>query len=175
MSLFLLTIWLLIFFLFKLSLDFEFIHEQFYFLPLFLTIFLLIFLIFPFHVFYLRFRSGIWIILIRNLFPIGRHGVKFKDFIFGDILTSLTKPFASMILSFCLLSCNECKSDNKPYHCDRKSLTCLIIMMVPFIFRFFQCLNRLYYTKQKFHGANMAKYCFGLANIYFGWLHDIGI
>lgn len=174
MAFFLLVIWLVVFFLFKLSLDFKFMHKDFYIFPLFLGLFYLIFLIFPFHCFYLRFRQGIWITLIRNFLPVGKHSVKFRDFVFGDVLTSLTKPFASLMLSFCLVSCSECKLKNTAAYCDRKSIACLVIMVLPFFFRFFQCLNRLYYTKQYFHGLNMIKYCFGIANVYFGWLYDIG-
>lgn len=142
--------------------------------PLILTIFFLIFLIFPFHCFYLRFRSGIWITLIRNIFPIGKTGVKFLDFIFGDFLTSLTKPLASLALTFCLLSCAECKEENRAFNCNRKSVSILIVMLSPYVIRFFQCLNKLIYTKQKHHGHNMLKYCFGFANVLFGWLYDNG-
>jgi hypothetical protein len=155
-------------------LDFEFVHKEFYIFPLILVIFYLIFLIFPFHCFYLRFRSELWIVLIRNIFPIGKTGVKFRDFIFGDVLTSLTKPFASLVLSFCLLSSRECKEKNTSFSCNRKTVSCLLIMLLPYIIRFFQCLNKLIYTKQNHHGANMAKYCFGFANVLFAWLYDNG-
>jgi hypothetical protein len=155
-------------------LDFDFFHKEYHLFPLILLFFYLIFLIFPFNCFYVRFRSGLWITFLRNIFPIGKTGVKFRDFIFGDILTSLIKPFASLVLSFCLLSSPECKKENSPFSCNRKTLPCLIVMLFPYIIRFFQCLNRLIYIKQYHHGVNMIKYCFCFSNVLFGWLYDNG-
>lgn len=155
------------------SLNFDFLHEYYFVFGLILQFFFLIFMIFPFHCFYLQFRRGIWITFVRNFLPFGKNGVRFTDFMFGDVLTSLTKPFTSLVMSFCLITCRECRINNIVLECNRKSTICVIIMLMPFVIRFFQCLNRFYYTRLLWpHFANAIKYCFGFSNILFGWLYD---
>ena len=140
-----------------------------------MQVFFFVFLIFPFHCFYLQFRKGVWVTFIRNFVPFGKSGVRFRDFMFGDILTSLTKPFTSLVMSLCLITCKKCRNENITDVCNRKTITCLIIMLTPFVIRFFQCLNRLYYTKMPWpHLANAIKYCFGFSNIFLCWLCDLG-
>ena len=96
---------------------------------------------------YYSFRRGVIQTLIRNFFPIGKNTVRFKDFVFGDILTSLNKPFASLILSYCLLACDECRKENKRIkECNRNTISALIVLFYPFLIRFTQCINRYYYT-----------------------------
>ncbi len=164
-----------ILFLTKISLAYEFLHEYFFSFGLFLQIFFIVILILPFHCFYLQFRKGVWITFIRNFMPFGKNGVKFRDFMFGDILTSLTRPFTSLVMSMCLITCKECRIENTTLDCSRKTLVCLIVMLSPFVIRFFQCLNRLYYTRMPWpHLANAIKYSFGFSNIYFSWLFDNG-
>ncbi len=172
---FLFSAWLMALYLTKISLGFEFLHKHFYVFGLILQVFFFVFLIFPFHCFYLQFRKGIWITFLRNFLPFGKNGVRFRDFMFGDILTSLSKPFATLVMSLCLITCKECKEENITNNCNRKTITCLILMLTPFIIRFFQCLNRLYYTRMPWpHLANAIKYCFGFSNIFFSWLCDVG-
>ena len=62
-----------------------------------------LYILFPFKIFLNRIRLGIILEILRNYFPFGKNGVKFKDFVIGDILTSLTRPFANLTLAFCLL------------------------------------------------------------------------
>ena len=86
---------------------------------------------------YYRFRKGIINVLIRNFFPIGKNAVRFRDFMFGDILTSLNKPFASLVLGYCLMSCIDCQSLNKrSAECTRETIPCLIVLFYPFFIRF---------------------------------------
>ena len=132
------------------------------------------FLFFPFHCSYYEFRKGIIITLIRNLFPIGKTAVRFKDFLFGDVLTSLNKPFASLVLSFCLLACKDCRENNKrDEECNRSTVACLIVLFGPFAIRFFQCINRYYYTGEAWpHLGNTLKYVGGLSNAICAWAYS---
>ena len=143
----LLAIWMFILLLMKLTLDFDFFGGYFAFFALILNALFIIFLFLPFHIMYYVFRKGIINVLIRNIFPIGKNTVRFKDFLFGDILTSLNKPF--------------------------DTIPCFIILLYPFFIRFTQCINRLYYTRQKWpHLGNTIKYIGGLLNTIFSWLYS---
>ena len=169
-----LAIWMVILLLMKLSLNFGFFGENYSLFALILNGFLVIFLFLPFHIMYYSFRKGIVKVLIRNFFPIGRNTVRFKDFLFGDILTSLNKPFASLILSYCLMSCVDCESKNeRSSNCNRETIPCLIVLFYPFFIRFTQCINRLYYTGQKWpHLGNTIKYIGGLSNAICSWAYS---
>ena len=170
----LLAIWMFTLLLMKLTLDFDFFGGYFAFFALILNTLFIIFLFLPFHFMYYIFRKGIINVLIRNIFPIGKNTVRFKDFLFGDILTSLNKPFTSLLLSFCLLSCIDCQANNqRPSNCNRDTIPCFIILLYPFFIRFTQCINRLYYTRQKWpHLGNTIKYIGGLLNTIFSWLYS---
>ena len=169
-----LAIWMIILLLMKLSLNFDLFDGQYALFALILNGLLIVFLFLPFHIMYYSFRKGIVKVLIRNFFPIGRGTVRFKDFLFGDILTSLNKPFASLILSYCLMSCTDCEVKNeRPSNCNRKTIACLIVLFYPFFIRFTQCINRVYYTRQLWpHLGNTFKYVGGLSNAIFAWLYD---
>ena len=100
----LLAIWVFLLLLMKLALNFDFFGGKFALFVLILNGLFVIFLFLPFHIMYYVFRQGIIRVLIRNFFPIGKNTVRFRDFLFGDILTSLNTSFTSLLLGYCLLS-----------------------------------------------------------------------
>lgn len=169
-----LAIWMIILLLMKLSLNFNYFGGQYALFSLILNGLLVVFLFLPFHIMYYSFRKGIVKVLIRNFFPFGKNTVRFKDFLFGDILTSLNKPFTSLLLGYCLMSCTDCEKDNKRSDdCNRDTIPCLIVLFYPFFIRFTQCINRYYYTRQKWpHLGNTLKYVGGLSNAICGWLYS---
>jgi hypothetical protein len=170
-----LAIWMLILLLMKMTIIFDFFGGKYALFALILNGLLVIFLFLPFHIMYHSFRKGTVKVLIRNLFPIGRNTVRFKDFLFGDILTSLNKPFASLILGYCLMSCLDCEVNNERNKsiCNRETIPCLIVLFYPFFIRFTQCINRYYYTRQKWpHLGNTFKYVGGLSNAICAWLYS---
>ena len=170
----LLAIWMIILLFMKLSLTFDFFGGYFAMFALILNGLLIIFLFFPFHIMYYSFRKGIITVLIRNFFPIGKNLVRFRDFMFGDILTSLNKPFTSLLLGYCLLDCFDCQMKNKrASDCNRDTFPCLIVLFYPFFIRFTQCINRLYFTGKKWpHLGNLIKYIGGLSNAIFSWYYS---
>ena len=174
-GLMLLAIWVFLLLLMKLALNFDFFGGKFALFVLILNGLFVIFLFLPFHIMYYVFRQGIIRVLIRNFFPIGKNTVRFRDFLFGDILTSLNKPFTSLLLGYCLLSCLDCQSNNqRSSNCNRDTIPCFIVLLYPFFIRFTQCLNRLYYTGQKWpHLGNTIKYTGGLLNTIFSWLYSV--
>ena len=174
-SFLMLSYWMICLVLSKLTLCFGIFSYQYSLFSLILNCSLILFLFFPFHCMYYSFRRGVIITLIRNFFPIGKNTVRFKDFLFGDILTSLNKPFASLILSYCLISCEECGKKNiRVKECNRNTIPAFIVLFYPFVIRFTQCINRYYYTREAWpHLGNTLKYVGGLLNTIFGWLYSL--
>lgn len=154
------------------SLEFYFFERLYWLFPLFSLILIIVVALYPFHLFYYYFRKGVMATFIKNLFPIGANGVRFKDFILGDIMTSLVKPFTSLSIAICLLSNQDCINNNIRDSCSRNDVIALVLTLAPYTIRFLQCLNRWYYTKLTWpHAFNALKYIGGFTNAYFGWLY----
>ena len=103
---------------------------------------------------------------------LGKNGVKFRDFLFGDVLTSLTRPFQNIVLSICLITCENCRDNNVRDTCSRNMLAALIVSLIPFVMRFFQCINKYYYTRQAWpHLVNILKSFFLITNTVTTWLY----
>ena len=161
-----LNIWFLL-------LNFWFVESQLiplYIFPIVIIVLILLFVIWPFHCFYLTFRLAIWKTIINNFFPYGAQSVKFRDFMFGDVLTSMTRPLNNFALGICLITCKDCMTENQRIGCVRNNIAGLIILLLPFIIRLLQCLNRYYYTKMAWPNlANALKYSCGIVFTYISW------
>ena len=172
-SLLLLTFWCFFMICAKIVYNYLIFGSKYYLFPLIIIIFIFLFILIPIDFLYYDFRKGIVITFLRNLAPFGKKGVRFRDFLFGDILTSLTKPLCSMALAFCLIGHKECRDENKRISkCNRDTISCFIILLYPNFIRFTQCINRLYYTKSLWpHFFNLLKYTGGIINVIFTWLY----
>ena len=172
-SLFLLLFWCIFMLCAKIVYNYTTFGNSYYIFPLLIIIFLFVFLLIPINFMYYDFRKGIVKTFIRNLFPFGKKGVRFRDFVFGDILTSLTKPLCSLALTFCLIGNKGCREENKRIdNCTRNTIYCFIILLYPNFIRLTQCINRLYYTKNVWpHFFNLLKYTGGIINVIFTWLY----
>ena len=170
----LLSIWLSCLILTKLVLSFGFFSNDFSLFSLLLNCIIILFFFLPLHCMFYSFRRGLIKTFLNNLFPIGRNSVRFKDFLLGEILTSLNKPFASLILSYCLLNCKSCRIENKRNkECNRTTFPSLIVLFFPFLIRFLQSINRFYYTKNAWPHLGTALKAFGgLLNSIFGWIYN---
>ena len=166
------SIWMILFLMMKLALKFGLFGGEYTLFPLIMNTLLIIILFLPFHILYLSFRKGLLLVLIRNLFPFGKNTVRFKDFVFGDILTSLSDPFKNLLLGYCLMVCHECYVNNKRGHCNKDTIPCLIISTYPQFIRWTQCINKLYYTRLLWpHLGNFFKYSVGIANSLMGFFY----
>ena len=70
---------------------------------------------------------------------------------------------------------NYCEVNNERNKsiCNRETIPCLIVLFYPFFIRFTQCINRYYYTRQKWpHLGNTFKYVGGLSNAICAWLYS---
>ena len=173
-GIFLLTVWLLALSMTRLALNFGYFGDEFVLFGLIFNGSLIIILFLPYNIFYYSFRKGIFHLFFRSITPFGKNGVHFRDFVFGDVLCSLNKPFTSLLLSYCLISCRECELNNARLDgCSRETIPCAIILCFPFVIRFSQCVNKFYYTQQKLHHfGNMVKYTCAFTNNLIGWFHS---
>ena len=173
-SIFLLTFWLIALSMTRLALNFGYFGEEFVLFGLIFNGSLIIILFLPINIFYYSFRKGIFHLFFRSITPFGKSGVHFRDFVFGDVLCSLNKPFTSLLLSFCLISCRQCGLKNERLQgCSRETIPCAIVLCFPFVIRFSQCVNKFYYTNQKLHHfGNMVKYTCAFTNNLIGWFHS---
>ena len=118
----------------------------------------------------------VFLINLYLIFKIGKNGVKFRDFLFGDILTSLTRPFQNISLTICLITCEPCKEKNIRGYCSRNLTPALIISLIPYLMRFFQCCNKYHYTQMAWpHIANALKYAASIVNVFTSWLFNNGL
>ena len=121
----------------KLALKFGLFGGEYTLFPVIMNTILVVILFLPFHVIYLSFRKGLLIVLIRILLPFGKNTVRFKDFIFGDILESLSHPFQNLLLGYCLMVCRDCYLNNSRGPCNRDTIPCLIISTYPHFIRWY--------------------------------------
>ena len=166
------AIWILCFLMMKMAMKFNLFGGEYTLFPLIINTLLVVILFIPFHIIYLSFRKGLLLVLIRNLFPFGKNTVRFKDFVFGDILTSLSDPFKNLLLGYCIMVCRDCYVNNSRGSCNRDTIPCLIISVYPQFIRWTQCINKLYYTRLLWpHLGNFCKYSCGIANTLMGYFY----
>ncbi|KAG6767535.1 hypothetical protein POTOM_028741 [Populus tomentosa] len=135
-------------------------------------------LIFPFDIFYLSSRYYLLRTLWRIVFPLqartqSKHywtidslAITFSDFFLADILTSMSKVFSDLERSVCRMVHRQVatiawfEADSV---CGSHSIGIPIILVLPYIFRLFQCLRQYKDTKEKtalFNGVLNSLYSF---------------
>lgn len=117
----------------------------------------------PFHCFYQRTRKQIlftlWHILIS---PFGL--VRFRHFFLADVLTSIVTPiqFVGIIYCYYLGEPQDWRVPVKPTHnkdhCRAANGWYIAAGFIPYWFRFWQCINKKYYTGNNAHLLNAIKY-----------------
>ena len=127
----------------------------------FLFLFLLIFIFFPFNFCFRKTRIEFVKALAHIIIaPFGL--VKFRHFFLADILTSLTKPLQDFPMCACFFF-TEAWIFNEEPKCSWIVITVCIIGILPFWWRFGQCLNKYHETKAVFpHLINAGKYTSGI-------------
>ena len=167
------ALWMFLFLMTKLALKFNLFGGEYTLFPLIMNTSLVIFLFLPFKVLYLQFRKGLIKVMIKNIFPIGKNDVRFKDGIFGDILISLSEPFKNLLLGYCLMVCHECYVNNRREPCNKETLPCWLISAYPQVVKFTQMANRLFYTKICWpYIGNLFKYFIRFINTTLGFFYE---
>ena len=156
----------------QITYNYELFGNNFYFFPLLTIIFFFIYLINPINIFSYQLRIGLIFNFFKLLFPFGKKGVLFRDFLYSDCLCSITMPIASLSISFCMLFNKKCRTTNfRPSKCNRDMLACFIITLYPFCVRILQLINRFYYSKKPWrHLINILKYISTIIFIIFAYL-----
>ena len=97
--------------------------------------------------------------------PFGR--VKFRDFFFADIITSIGTTLHDVGYTFYFMTSRTIihngqkqeKSDFSKYlKYEALPIYYIIVGFIPFWFRFWQCINKYHYTKLRAHLINAGKY-----------------
>ena len=167
------ALWMFLFLMTKLALKFNLFGGEYTLFPLIMNTSLVIFLFLPFKVLYLQFRKGLIKVMIKNIFPIGKNDVRFKDGIFGDILISLSEPFKNLLLGYCLMVCHECYVNNRREPCNKETIPCWLISAYPQFVKFTQMANRLFYTKICWpYIGNLFKYFIRFINTTLGFFYE---
>ena len=116
---------------------------------------------FPFHVCYLKGRievaKTIWHILIS---PFGH--VRFRHFFMADIITSMSHCLQDTAIISCYFASGKAKTGSPVEELREECLWLfrwkIFVSFLPYWWRFAQCLNKYYYTRNKNHILNAMKY-----------------
>ncbi|KAA8526480.1 hypothetical protein F0562_008317 [Nyssa sinensis] len=116
-------------------------------------------LLFPFDIFYLSSRYFLLRTLWRIVFPL--QAISFADFFLADILTSMAKVFSDLERSVCRMVHRQVatiawfEADSV---CGSHSVAIPVVLVLPYIFRLFQCLRQYKDTREKTTLLNALKY-----------------
>lgn len=113
----------------------------------------------PIHVFYLRARKNLFVVLFNILIsPFGI--VRFKHFFLADIITSFVNPLKDLGNVGCFFTREMWKHSDETNNtvCPLLENYKLSIAFVPYWFRLMQCFRRFHETKVRAHLVNGGKY-----------------
>lgn len=116
-------------------------------------------MIFPFDIFYLSTRFYLLRTLWRIVLPL--QAISFSDFFVADILTSMSKVFSDLERSVCRMVHRQVatiawfEADSV---CGSHSVAIPIVLVLPYLFRLFQCLRQYKDTGEKTSLLNALKY-----------------
>lgn len=116
-------------------------------------------LIFPFDIFYLSSRYFLLRTLWRIVLPF--QAISFPDFFLADILTSMSKVFSDLERSVCRMVHRQVatiawfEADSV---CGSHAVAIPVVLVLPYIFRLFQCLRQYKDTGERTSILNALKY-----------------
>ncbi|XP_022763974.1 SPX and EXS domain-containing protein 5-like isoform X2 [Durio zibethinus] len=116
-------------------------------------------LIFPFDIFYFSSRYYLLRTLWRIIIPL--QAITFSDFFLADILTSMAKVFSDLERSICRMVHRQVatiawfEADSV---CGSHSIAIPLVLVLPYLFRFFQCLRQYKDTSERSTLLNALKY-----------------
>ncbi|XP_023518352.1 SPX and EXS domain-containing protein 1-like isoform X1 [Cucurbita pepo subsp. pepo] len=127
--------------------------------PVLLYLAVVIILVFPFEIFYLSSRFFLLRTLWRIVVPL--QAITFADFFVADILTSMSKVFSDLERSVCRMIHRQVatiawfEADSV---CGSHSVAIPVVLVLPYLFRLFQCLRQYKDTGEKATLLNALKY-----------------
>jgi hypothetical protein len=157
------------------SLYFDQFKDKIYIVTVILLCVMISFYFWPFRSLIHKMRICFMILLTKSIFPLGKNGVKFRDFMFADVLTSFSLSFTNLTVAICLIYCETCRNEFVQLRCHY-NIAIPIISSIPYIFRFIQCINKIYYRSgYRIQIINALKYFTLLAYINIGYLYSLRI
>ncbi|XP_059629470.1 uncharacterized protein LOC132271974 [Cornus florida] len=127
--------------------------------PVLLYAVVVMLLIFPFDIFYLSSRYFFLRTLWRIMFPL--QAISFADFFLADILTSMSKVLSDLERSVCRMVHRQVatiawfEADSV---CGSHAVAIPVVLVMPYLFRLFQCLRQYKDTREKTTLFNALKY-----------------
>ncbi|CAI0550520.1 unnamed protein product [Linum tenue] len=127
-------------------------------------------LIFPFDIFYLSSRYFLLRTLWRIVFPLQASShllwcciaaITFADFFLADILTSMSKVFSDLERSVCRMVHRQVATIawfEADSICGSHSVAIPLVLVLPYLFRLFQCLRQYKDTRERTSLFNALKY-----------------
>ncbi|WOL07693.1 hypothetical protein Cni_G16440 [Canna indica] len=135
--------------------------------PVILYAVLLMVLIFPFEIFYLPSRYYLLRTVWRIILPL--QAITFSDFFVADIMTSMSKVFSDLERSVCRMVNRQVatiawfEADSV---CGSHSVAIPVVLVFPYVCRFFQCLRQYKDTKERTCLFNALKYATAVPVIF---------
>ncbi|XP_017971259.1 PREDICTED: SPX and EXS domain-containing protein 1 isoform X1 [Theobroma cacao] len=135
--------------------------------PVLLYFAVVMILIFPFDIFYFQSRYYLLRTLWRIVLPLQiqttmeKRAISFSDFFLADILTSMAKVFSDLERSVCRMVHRQVatiawfEADSV---CGSHSIAIPLVLVLPYLFRFFQCLRQYKDTGERSTLLNALKY-----------------
>ncbi|XWS68511.1 hypothetical protein CRYUN_Cryun04dG0096800 [Craigia yunnanensis] len=127
--------------------------------PVLLYFAVMMILIFPFDIFYFSSRYYLLRTLWRIVLPL--QAITFSDFFLADILTSMAKVFSDLERSICRMVHRQVatiawfEADSV---CGSHSIAIPLVLVLPYLFRFFQCLRQYRDSGERSTLLNALKY-----------------
>ncbi|KAG0482214.1 hypothetical protein HPP92_010298 [Vanilla planifolia] len=135
--------------------------------PVILYAIVVMVLIFPFDIFYLSSRYYFLRTLWRIILPL--QPISFADFFLADILTSMSKVLSDLERSICRMVNHQVATIawfEADSICGSHSVMIPLVLVFPYVCRFFQCLRQYKDTKEKSSLLNALKYSTAIPVIF---------
>ncbi|XP_078182752.1 uncharacterized protein LOC144576298 isoform X1 [Carex rostrata] len=135
--------------------------------PVMLYVVALTLLIFPFDIFYLSSRYFLLRTIWRICLPL--QAITFADFFLADIMTSMSKVFSDLERSTCRMVNRQVATIawfEADAICGSHSVAIPLVLVFPYLCRFFQCLRQYKDTKEKTCLFNALKYTTAIPVIF---------
>ncbi|CAD5187040.1 unnamed protein product [Musa acuminata subsp. malaccensis] len=137
--------------------------------PVILYAAILMVLIFPFEIFYLPSRYYLLRTVWRIMLPLQASAITFSDFFLADIMTSMSKVFSDLERSVCRMVNKQVatiawfEADSV---CGSHSVVIPVVLVFPYLCRFFQCLRQYKDTRERTCLFNALKYSTAIPVIF---------
>ncbi|KAJ1266151.1 hypothetical protein BS78_08G128900 [Paspalum vaginatum] len=135
--------------------------------PVLLYAILLMILLSPFDMFYLSSRFYFLRTVWRIILPL--QAITFPDFFLADIFTSMSKVFSDLERSVCRMVNRQVATIawfEADSICGSHSIAIPLVLVLPYLWRFFQCLRQYKDTKEKTCLLNALKYSTAIPVIF---------